>query len=94
MKTVIIAMPVPDDADIFEIADQINEAFLPESDEEECVVYENVAALLDDLGIEPEVDIIRDAARSFLHSEDWENDGLADLAAALGVDHDDVEALR
>lgn len=52
MKTVIIALPVDDDADIFQIAQQMNEAFPHVYDADDCAVYESVAALLDDLGIE------------------------------------------
>lgn len=52
MKTVIIAMPVADDIDIFTLAGEINGAFPPASDAEECVVYENAHALADDLGWE------------------------------------------
>lgn len=52
MKTIIIAMPVPDDTDIFEITDAMNAAFPPASDAADCVVYESANALADDLGWE------------------------------------------
>lgn len=40
-----------------------------------------------------EDDLIRAAALSFLHGEDWGTDTLAELADALGVDRGEVEAL-
>lgn len=50
MKTVIIALPVEDDADIFEIAERMNEAFPSGGDDSrDCVVFEDVAALLETL---------------------------------------------
>lgn len=53
MKTVIIALPVEDDTDIFEIQDVINEAFPSgEDDSRNCVVYQGVEALMHDLGLE------------------------------------------
>lgn len=50
VKTVIIALPVPEDTDIFNVQEEVTEAFPPRNDSEDCCVYENVDALLDDLG--------------------------------------------
>ena len=61
MKIIIIALPVPEDTDIFEVQDVVNVALTPtfnpgadEDDSVDSVVYESADALLDDLGIERE----------------------------------------
>lgn len=61
MKTIIIALPVPEDTDIFDVQENVSDLItaiyhgpFSEDDSVEPVVYEDADALLDDLGIEGE----------------------------------------
>lgn len=51
MRTIVIALPVDDDVDIFDVQDVIAAAFPTGGDDSrDCVVYESASALADDLG--------------------------------------------
>ena len=67
MKTVIIALPVDDDADIYEIGGVIDQAADEfdgrgraegENDDAMCCVYEDADALAEDLGLVKDESVI------------------------------------
>jgi hypothetical protein len=55
MRTVIVALPVDDDDDIFDVAERIAQTFpTNDDDSRDAVVYESFAAIADDLGYVPD----------------------------------------
>lgn len=59
MKTVIIALPVDDDTDIFDVQAVVAQAFPTGGDDRrDCCVYESAQALADDLGLVPDEEVI------------------------------------